>query len=148
MNYDEVNEVDVVMGAFMMIKKQALDQSGYFDENFFMYCEETDLCYRIKKKGWKIFYYPEAQIIHLGGGSSEKAPVEMFIELHKSNIKYCNKHHDKIYALIEKLIIFLGVLIRSIHAGIMKIIISDAKSKFRFNRYISVLKWYLSRNKS
>ncbi|MBC8491272.1 MAG: glycosyltransferase family 2 protein [Candidatus Marinimicrobia bacterium] len=148
MNYDKVNEVDVVMGAFMMIKRETLEQTGYFDENFFMYSEETDLCFRIKQKGWKIFYYPEAQIIHLGGGSSEKTPVEMFIELHKSNFKFCNKHHKNNYALIEKWILFLGILIRSIHAGIMKIIIADSKSKLRFNRYITVLKWYFSRNKS
>lgn len=63
-------EIDSCVGAFMMIRKKDLDKVGYFDEDFFFYGEDLDLCYRFKKLGFKIMYSPEAKIIHYKGASS------------------------------------------------------------------------------
>ena len=63
-NPDTLNEVDVLSGSLMMVRKLVLDKIGYFDEDYFMYGEDIDLCYRIKQSGWKIFYVPKTKAIH------------------------------------------------------------------------------------
>ncbi len=72
LNEDETYEVDAICGAFMFIPKKVLDEVGLFDEDYFMYGEDIDICYRIKKKGYKIFYYPEVKTVHLKGESTKK----------------------------------------------------------------------------
>jgi O-antigen biosynthesis protein len=69
---NETAEVDAICGAFMFIPKKVLDDTGYFDEEYFMYGEDLDLCYRIKEKGYKIYYYPIVTTIHLKGESTKK----------------------------------------------------------------------------
>jgi len=71
--YNETRQLDWVTGAFFMIKRGVIREAGKLDEKFFMYVEETEWCYRIKKLGWQVFYYSGAKIIHLGGGSGQKA---------------------------------------------------------------------------
>ena len=62
--------MDVLAGAFIMIKKQVLDELGGFDEIFFMYGEDVDLSYRVQKRGYKNFYFAESSIIHFKGEST------------------------------------------------------------------------------
>src|SRR5690606_308533 len=64
---DETNEIEVLSGAFMWMRKSVLDKIGYLDEAFFMYGEDIDLSYRITQAGYKNYYFPEAQIIHYKG---------------------------------------------------------------------------------
>ena len=72
---NRTSEVDAICGAFMFIPKTVLDKTGLFDEDFFMYGEDLDLCYRIKQNGYKIYYYPEVTTIHIKGESTRKANV-------------------------------------------------------------------------
>ena len=58
------------MGACLLVRRTVLDQVGAFDERFFMYCEDVDLCHRISSAGWRIYYLAEAEILHLGASSS------------------------------------------------------------------------------
>jgi N-acetylglucosaminyl-diphospho-decaprenol L-rhamnosyltransferase len=67
---DEVTEVDWVAGASMMIRREVLEQVGMFDETYFLYYEETDLCLRAQRAGWKIMYVPTASVAHIGGAST------------------------------------------------------------------------------
>lgn len=112
-DHDEITEVDCVKGAYMMIKKQVIDDIQGFDEDFFIYSEEMDLCYRAKQKGWKIFFYPGAEIIHYGGQSTFPESEAMFIEFHKGRYKFFRKHNGLIAAKIVKLLLFGGVAIRA-----------------------------------
>lgn len=73
LNENETYEVDAICGAFMFIPKTVLDKTGFFDEDYFMYGEDLDLCFRIKKSGYKIFYYPEVKTVHLKGESTRKS---------------------------------------------------------------------------
>ena len=66
------HEVDVLQGAYLLIRKGILDKIGWFDEDYFLDGEDIDLCWRVKKKGWKIVYYPEVSIIHVKGASKGK----------------------------------------------------------------------------
>jgi len=70
--YSRIQEVDWVTGAFLILSRSAIKQIGLLDENFFMYAEDTDLCWRIKKEGWKVYFYPRVKVVHLGGVSIKK----------------------------------------------------------------------------
>ena len=68
-DYPEPMEVDSVIGACMIVRRKAIDQVGYLDEDYFLFFEETDWCYRMKKAGWKVFHVPQAKIYHYQGKS-------------------------------------------------------------------------------
>ena len=69
---DQVHEVDVIQGAYFLVRKNVLDQVNWFDEDYFLDGEDVDLCWRIKEKGWKIMYYPKVSILHVKGASKGK----------------------------------------------------------------------------
>lgn len=91
-DHDCVREVEVISGCYMLVKKEAIDQVGGFDERFFMYCEEVDWCKRFREAGWKILFTPEAQIIHLGGGSAKKYSCRRVSIKDQATIRYMFKH--------------------------------------------------------
>lgn len=69
---EQIHEVDVIQGAFFLARKEVLDDVGWFDEDYFLDGEDIDLCWRIKKKGWKIIYFPKVSILHIKGASKGK----------------------------------------------------------------------------
>ena len=71
---DTVQEVDWVSGACLMMRREAIDQVGLLDENIFMYFEDNDWCLRIRQAGWKVYYNPKVEIVHLGGQSLAQNP--------------------------------------------------------------------------
>jgi len=93
---DDVRQVDVVTGCFMLIRREAIEQVGPMDEDFFMYCEETDLCYRLKKAGWKVMYAPVGSIIHIGGQSTEQIRTDMLVQLRLSILMFIHKHKNRL----------------------------------------------------
>ena len=115
MTYWDMNdfrEVDVVMGAVLLLRRSALDQIGLLDESFFMYSEEVDLCYRLKLKGWKVRFLPDAQAIHLWGGSSRKVPAATFVRLYRSRVHFFRKHYGQVRTFLFKGILFTESLMR------------------------------------
>jgi len=109
---NSINEVDCVSGCYMLVRKDAIDQAGVMDERFFMYFEETDWCYRFKKYGWKTLFTPEAEIIHLGGGSAEQVPVKMTLLLKGSMLLFFKKHNGILIYIAACLLIALFFFIR------------------------------------
>jgi GT2 family glycosyltransferase len=91
-NRDDVREVDVVTGCFMLVRREAIDRVGLMDEQFFMYAEEADWCYRFQQAGYKRLFTPEAQIIHLGGASSDQIKPRMIVAWRESMLLYFKKH--------------------------------------------------------
>lgn len=109
---DQTNEVDSLMGAFMMLRRTVIEEVGLLDEQFFMYGEDIDWCFRIKQAGWKVMYYPEAKIIHYKGASSRKKPYKTLYEFHRAMILFYNKHYRTKYNLGVTILVYLGVYIR------------------------------------
>ena len=70
-NHKTVMEVDWVPGTFCLCRRSMLQETGFFDERFYIYFEETDLCRTAKKKGWKVYFYPDAEVVHVGGACSK-----------------------------------------------------------------------------
>ncbi|AOY75539.1 glycosyltransferase family 2 protein [Clostridium formicaceticum] len=108
----EVNQVDAVTGAFMMVRRGVIDEVGGLDEDFFMYGEDLDWCYRIKKAGWKIIYYPEAKIIHYKGASNKKKKVKIVYEFHRAMYLFYKKHYNEKYNAFVKGLVYMGIGIK------------------------------------
>ncbi len=108
---NDIREVDVVTGCFMLVRQNAIKEVGSMDEQFFMYGEETDWCYRFKQAGWKILFAPCAEIIHLGGQSAQKMATFMVVQIRKSILRFMKKHHGPIIYRIACVltVIFLAV---------------------------------------
>lgn len=106
---DEESEIDSLVGAFMMLRKEAIEQVGLLDETFFMYGEDIDWCYRIKQAGWKNYYHPKVNIIHYKGESSKKQSTRMIGEFHKSMFIFYNKHYKNKYNIIVNALTYLGI---------------------------------------
>jgi N-acetylglucosaminyl-diphospho-decaprenol L-rhamnosyltransferase len=95
---DLTTDVDWVTGAAMLTRRTVTEQVGGLDERFFMYSEELDWCRRIKAAGWRVVYYPGAQVIHHEGKSSEQAVTARHINFQRSKIRYVRKYHGRIAA--------------------------------------------------
>jgi len=106
-------EVDWVAGSCLMIKREVIKEIGLLDEGFRMYWEDADWCYRAKKKGWKIYYVPEAQIIHYEGKSSKDQNAKLIIQFHKSVYRYYRKHQIKSELNPMNLIALTGLSMRA-----------------------------------
>jgi len=111
--WNEIKEVDVVAGCFMLVRRDAIEDTGTLDERFFMYGEETDWCMRFKKHGWKILFCPNGKIIHLGGESSKKIKGTMMLQLKGSILLFIKKHYSRLSYAAACIVISLYFLIRT-----------------------------------
>lgn len=122
---DQISEVDVLCGAFMFIRKKAMDQAGLLDEAFFMYGEDIDYSYRIQQAGYKIVYFPETTIIHFKGESTKKSSLRYHKVFYTAMAIFARKHFGgKVFNpflwLINASIFFIGLFhfIRNKIAGL------------------------------
>lgn len=92
---EDVVEVDSVVGAFMLVRSELLDQVGLLDEEFFMYGEDLDWAYRIKQRGWKVFYNGPVRVIHHKGASSRQRNFRSTIEFYRAMLIFYNKHYAR-----------------------------------------------------
>jgi GT2 family glycosyltransferase len=100
-------KVDIVQGACLIMRRDIVEQVGALDEDYFIYTEEVDLCYRIRQAGWSICWVPNAQVIHYGGQSTQQVAAEMFLQLYRSKLLYFRKHHGLLAVHLYKLILFV-----------------------------------------
>lgn len=92
---DAISQVDWLVGACMLLRRAVLDQIGGFDEGFFMYSEELDLCRRAVDAGWQVVYLPAAVVTHYEGKSSEQVVAARHIRFHSSRVRYVRKYHGR-----------------------------------------------------
>lgn len=118
----ETHQIEVLCGAFMFIRSQALEQTGLLDENFFMYGEDIDLSYRILKAGWKIYYYPETSIIHYKGESTKKSSLNYIKTFYGAMSIYVNKHYSRGSARWFARFINLAIFLRALISGFGKLL--------------------------
>ncbi|EKD62066.1 MAG: Glycosyl transferase family 2 [uncultured bacterium] len=116
--YTAVQEFDWLTGAFMLIRKDVIKKSGYFDEDYFMYVEEVDLCYRIKKEGSRILYLPKWSIIHYGGASGKRS--ESILAEYRGIKTFYKKHYPKWQYPILRLLLKIGSVIRILLFGLLE----------------------------
>jgi GT2 family glycosyltransferase len=102
-------EVDFVLGATMMFKRDVIERVGMFDEGFFMYCEEIDWAWRIRRAGWSVCCVPDARVTHFGGASSGQARPQTIRHLWESRLRLIDKHYPRWKALMARRLIALGM---------------------------------------
>lgn len=104
------SEVDWVMGACLMTRREVVEQVGLLDEDYFMYSEELDWCRRIKDSGWGVVYLPAAQIIHHEGKSSEQAVTARHINFQRAKLRYFRKYHGRAAAMLLRIFLLLNYI--------------------------------------
>jgi len=111
---DMTQEVDWVVGACMLVRREAFQQAGLLDESFFMYSEELDWCRRIVAAGWRVAYLPQAIVLHYEGQSSNQVVAARHIRFESSKIHYFCKHHGAAQAMLLRNFLLLTYLYRLI----------------------------------
>ena len=124
-DHESIREVEAVMGAFMLVRREVFAKAGMLDESYFMYSEEIEFCYRAGKQGCKVYFMPSAQIIHSGGGSIERAQAHLE-QVHQSQLQFIRAH----FTGLQK---YLGLFLK--HSGIaIRILAYFCAGLFTLNR--------------
>ena len=111
---DQAREVEVIQGACLLLRRESLEQVGLLDEQFFMYSEDYDLCYRLRKGNWKLYWVPWSEVVHFGGQSTKQVAAEMFLHLYRSKMICMRKHYGRLAAILYKLILIFSAVFRLI----------------------------------
>jgi hypothetical protein len=124
---ERIREVDWVSGACLLVRRKAIEEVGLLDENFFMYYEDADWCYRMRKKDLKTYYFPFFEVVHYVGKSNSRFSPQTFIKRHKSMYHYFRKHKGKKAVFLLRLFIFGGLALRWV--GLLVIYLSGGKNR-------------------
>ncbi len=144
-NYSEPIEVDSVIGACMMVRREAADEVGVLDEDYFLFFEETDWCFRMKKAGWKIYHVPQAEVDHFQGRSAGEVKKKARVEFYRSRYHFFRKNRGA----GQWFILLIGLLIKLtaefVLTGIANLFTFFAAQKLRerFSVYAHLLWWHL-----
>jgi len=126
-------EVDSLCGAAMVVRRDVIDIVGPMDESYFMYGDDIDWCFRIKNAGWKIYYLPEAEIIHYGGrGGSRKQSYRNIFEFYRAMAIFHKKHYSRKNVFLLNWIVYAGIWI--------KCAIALAQNLLRKEKYVGTKK--------
>ena len=144
-DHKDSRSVDCLSGACMMVSKNIINKLGGFDEKIFMYSEDLDLCFRILKDGWKIYYLSTEAIIHYEGSSTQKKKNVNFSILlqRQSNYYFIFKNLGSRQAKYYRVVVFIGSLFR-IFLGIVILLISIISLKKKYNYPHRILDKYLN----
>jgi len=111
---NQVYEVDYLQGSCLLVRRRALEDVGFFDEDYFMFFEETDLCLRMRMQGWKVMYVPEAAVTHFGGSGLGYYDGRRIVQYHLSFLLFIKKHYGDSRTLLLRASLIFRSLIRCI----------------------------------
>jgi GT2 family glycosyltransferase len=143
-NYDDIREVEQVAGAAVVIRREAWQQIGGFDPAFFMYFEDTDLCIRLRKAGWSIWFLPDARVHHKVGASSDKdwqLRARMVCSLNWSRYYYFSKRESTFRGKMLKTLVVMGALLRLITWSFIAIIKPARRDQVKLFRQVLRQSW-------
>ncbi|MCK5168478.1 MAG: hypothetical protein KAQ75_01260, partial [Bacteroidales bacterium] len=124
LNKNEIHEVEVLAGAFMLLRKSAIGKIGLLDETFFMYGEDIDLSYRMIKGGYKNYYFPETTIIHYKGESTKKGSLNYVFVFYNAMIIFAHKHFSiknaKVFSFLINIAIYFRAFIAVLNRFVKK----------------------------
>jgi GT2 family glycosyltransferase len=134
---EKIHEVDVLTGAFILVRRKLLLEIGLLDEDFFMYGEDIDLSYRIKLAGYKNYYFPKTTIIHYKGESTKKGSINYVVLFYNAMIIFAKKHFSSKNASFFSLLINIAIYFRAVFAILRRSIITT------INPILTILTIYL-----
>lgn len=127
----QTQEVDWVTGACLMVRRKIIERVGLLDEKMFMYFEDVDWCYRMKKAGWKIYFAPEVRIIHKRGASLEQVPDRMIYEYRRSELHLYEKHLGLFPQLVFRVITLAHSFLMICKYGVKFLMHSSKRQELR-----------------
>ena len=138
-----VQEVDRVSGACMLVRGEAIKDVGLLDENFFMYGEDTDWCFRMRQRSWKIYVLPEVKVVHYVGQSSEETFTRTSPARYKSTCYFFEKYYGKKGLILLRILV---TLVASIQLGLFfpPYLLSDKKEKEKLTSRLELIKLSMS----
>jgi hypothetical protein len=110
---NKIHEIEILSGAFMMLRKEALDKIGLLDESFFMYGEDIDLSYRLIKGGYKNYYFSDTRIIHYKGESTKKSSINYVFVFYRAMVIFAKKHFSQQHAKTFSFLINSAIYFRA-----------------------------------
>ncbi len=110
---DDTAEVEALSGSFMMVRRATISQVGLLDEDFFLYGEDLDWCYRIRQSGWSIVYLPDTQMVHFKGRSTLEAPFDSLRVFYSAMALFVRKHFNKGWAFLPRWFLLAGIGLRA-----------------------------------
>jgi GT2 family glycosyltransferase len=119
---NKTHAVEVLAGAFMLLRKSVLEKIGLLDEDYFMYGEDIDLSYRISKSGYKNYYFPDTTIIHYKGESTKKTSINYVFIFYRAMITFAQKHYTQKHAQLFSFLINIAIYIRAGISIIMRLV--------------------------
>lgn len=145
---DRIREVEWATAACLLVRRETVKEVGLLDENFFMYYEDTDWCYRMQEKGWKIFYFPLFEVFHYVEKSSGEFNSKRFIEKYKSMHYYFWKHRGKKALFLLRVIICSGLSLRLMGLLMIYLVSKNNRLKLKENlyTYLTVIKGFKEGN--
>jgi GT2 family glycosyltransferase len=150
LNENQTYEVDAISGSFMMMRKETYDKVGGFDEEFFMYGEDLDLCYRIQQAGFKVFYVHTTQIIHYKGESTKRSRLDETKVFYDAMHLFVKKHFSGSFLVevilrsaigVRKVFAFLGKSKLAIQSALIDFLLFDLCLFFAERIYMSYSTW-------
>ncbi len=151
---DQSREVPWVLGAAMMMRREAYQQVHGFDESFYMYYEEVDLSFRLGEKAWKTHFTPAVRAIHIGGASTQQRYTEMLVQLYKSLTLFYRRHYSRLELLLLVMLIDVAAFIRYIRDAWLYRTNRDQKFRILLRSRIEAWKqllsnqWYRASNRN
>jgi GT2 family glycosyltransferase len=104
--------VDAISGAFMLVRREALETVGPLDEGYFLHCEDLDWCERFRQAGLSVLFVPQVAVVHDKGGSSRERPVRVLWHMHRGMARYCRKFFRREYPLAFMALVLAGIWLR------------------------------------
>jgi N-acetylglucosaminyl-diphospho-decaprenol L-rhamnosyltransferase len=111
--HDRVREADFLMAACLLVRREATEQVGLFDERYFMFSEEVDWCYRFRQAGWSVVFFPEAEVVHVGGASWKREFDPMFREQVRGHLRFLADHKGMEEAERARILFLVGLRLRA-----------------------------------
>jgi len=125
-------QVEVAQGACLILRRDALSSVGLLDEDYFIYSEEVDLCHRMRRAGWRVYWVPQAAVVHHGGRSTCQVAGAMFLRLYEGKVLFFRKHRGQVATQLYKLILFVASIAR-LSLGPLILLEDDSRRRRHLN---------------
>jgi GT2 family glycosyltransferase len=143
--YADPIEVESVIGACMLVRRRAMEEVGFLDEDYFLFLEETDWCHRMKKGGWKVYHVPQAEVIHFQGKGAEQDKKRSKVEYYRSRYHFFRKNRNTFQWAILHIGVVVRLLVEFIYWGVICSLtfFNHKKWKKKFTMVVYLLEWHL-----
>jgi GT2 family glycosyltransferase len=146
--FEKARAVDCVSGCAMMIRRDLLDELGGFDEDYFMYFEETDFCGRVRRRGKEVHHAPVGEFVHEEGGTSKTVRLRTFLEFRRSQILFHRKHGGVGSAIAARGLLALGSALRVPPLAALAVAAGSERARAQLSLHLNGLAWLINPSSS